>query len=136
MHSVINYNEYRWTSNSIKQNSVWYNLMVKSHFSYAQLKKKMYYLQFRTKNCTDITLDINYFNKSIATCTYTMFLDWVTYDTLTRDNHVDHLISRLNSTCYAITAVIAMLSRKALRMLYFSYVHSITYGIIFGESYP
>ena len=33
---------------------------------------KMYYLEFRTKNCIDTTLDINYFNKSIANVTYTM----------------------------------------------------------------
>ena len=99
--------------------------------------KKMYYLKFITKNCTDTTLDINYFNKSIAILTYTKFLDWVTYDTLTWDNHTDQLIFRLNSTGYAIRAVIAMLSRKALRMLHRSYVHSIiSYGIIFWGSHP
>ena len=27
---------------------------------------KTYYLEFRTKNCTDATLDINYFNKPTA----------------------------------------------------------------------
>jgi hypothetical protein len=48
----------------------------------------------------------------------------VTEDTLTWDNHISQLISRLNSACYAIAAVKAMLSRKALRMLYISYVHS------------
>jgi len=35
---------------------------------------------------------------------------------------MDQLISRPNSACYAVTAVKAMLSRKASRMLYFSYV--------------
>jgi len=34
------------------------------------------------------------------------------------DNLIDQLISRLNSACYTITAVKAMLSREALRMLY------------------
>jgi hypothetical protein len=56
----------------------------------------------------------------------------VTDDTLTWDNNIEKLISRLNSACHAIRAVKAVMSRKALRMLYFSYVHSIiTYGIIF-----
>jgi hypothetical protein len=56
----------------------------------------------------------------------------VFYDTLTRDNHIDQLISRLNSVCYAIRAVKAVLSREALRMLCFSYVHSVvSYSIIF-----
>jgi len=68
-------------------------------------------LEFKSKNCIDTTLDINYFNKSIANVPYTEFQDLVTDDTLTWDNHTDHLISRLNSACYAIRAVTAMLSR-------------------------
>jgi len=72
----------------------------------------MYYLQFRIKNCIDTTLDINYFNKTIANVTYTEFLGLVFDDTLTSDNHTDQLISRLNSACYVITAVKAMLSTK------------------------
>jgi hypothetical protein len=56
----------------------------------------------------------------------------VTDNTITWDNHIDQLISRFNSACYAIRAVTAMLSRKALRMLYVSYVHSIiSYDIMF-----
>jgi len=66
---------------------------------------KKYYLEFRTKNCTDTTLDINYCNKTIANVTHTKFLGLVTDDTLTWDNHIDQLNSRLNSA--------AMLSRKA-----------------------
>jgi hypothetical protein len=42
---------------------------------------KTYYLEFRTKNCIDATLDINFFNKSIANVTYTMFLGVVIDDT-------------------------------------------------------
>jgi len=34
-------------------------------------------------------------------------------DTLTWDNRIDQLISRLNSACYAVSAIRAMLSRKA-----------------------
>jgi len=60
---------------------------------------KTYYLEF--------TLDINYFNQSIANVTYTKFLCLVTDDTLTWDNHTDQLISRWN----------AMLSGKDLQML-------------------
>ena len=94
---------------------------------------KIYYLELRTKNCIDTALDINCFNKSIANAPYTKFLGLVVDGTVTWDNHIDHLISRLNSAYYAIRAVTAMLSRKALRNLHFSYVHSVIfYGIIFG----
>ena len=58
-------------------------------------------------------------------------------DTLTWNKHIDQLISRLHSACYAIKAINALLSRKAFRMLYFSYVHSIiSYRIIFGGNTP
>ena len=93
----------------------------------------MYYLQFRTKNCIGTALDVNYFNKTFAKVPYAKFLDLVIDDNLNWNNHVDQLISRLNSACYAIRDVRAVLSKKALRMLYFSCVHSIIpYGIIFG----
>jgi hypothetical protein len=47
------------------------------------------------------------------------------------------MISRLNSACYAVRAVNAMLSRKSLRMLYFLYIHSIiSYKIILGGNTP
>jgi hypothetical protein len=43
----------------------------------------------------------------------------------------------MNSACYAVRAVSAMWSRKALRMLYFSYIHSfISYRIILGGNTP
>jgi hypothetical protein len=57
--------------------------------------------------------------------------------TLTWDNHIDQLISKFNSPFYTVRAVKAMLSRKALRMLYFSYVLSIiSYAIIFWGNTP
>ena len=98
---------------------------------------KTYYLEFRTENCIDSTLDIKYFNKSIPNVTHTKFLGLAINDTLPWDNHIDQLISRQNSACHAIRAVKAMLSRKALRMLHFSYVHSIiSSGIIFEGNTP
>ena len=70
---------------------------------------KTYYLEFKNKNCTGTTLDSNYFNTTIANDTYTKFLGLVIDDTLTLDTHIDQLNSRLNSACYAITAVKAKL---------------------------
>jgi len=56
---------------------------------------------------------------------YIKFVGLVIDETLTWDNHIDQLISRLNFACYAIRTVNSVLSRKALRTLYFSYVHSV-----------
>jgi len=52
--------------------------------------------------------------------------------TLTWNNYTEQFISRLNSACYGVRALNAMLSKTVLRMLYISYIHSVTYGIIFG----
>jgi len=110
------------------------NSWFKANFLSLNLNKT-YYLQFQTKNYTDNLLDINYLNTPITNFSYTKFVGLVVDDTLTWNNHIDQLIS--NSACYAIRAVNAMLSRKALRMLYFSHVHSIiSYGIIFGGNTP
>ena len=71
-------------------------------------------------------------NKTVANVPYTKFPSWVVDDTVTWDNHIDKLIFKLNSACYAVRAVKAVLSRKALRMLYFAYAHSIvSYSINF-----
>jgi hypothetical protein len=57
--------------------------------------------------------------------------------TLTWDNHIDQLISRFKSPFHTVRAVKAMLSRKTLRMLYFSYVLSvISYVINFWGNAP
>jgi hypothetical protein len=93
----------------------------------------MNYLELKTKNCNDTTLNNDDFNKTISHAPHTKFLCLANDDNLTWDNHIDQLISRLNSACHAITAVKAMLSRKALRVLHFPYVHPVTsYSIIFG----
>ena len=98
---------------------------------------KTYNLQFRTKRYIDNILDIKYLNTPVANVPYTKFLGMVVDDTLSWNNHIDQLISRLNSACCAIRPGNAILSKKVLRMLYFSYVHSITsYGIIFGGKTP
>jgi len=57
-------------------------------------------------------------NKSIANLSYTKFLGLVVDDILTWNKNIDQLISRLNSTCYAVRIVNAMLSKKALRTNY------------------
>jgi hypothetical protein len=58
-------------------------------------------------------------------------------DTLSWDAHIDQLLPRMNTSCYALRTIKALVSREALRMLYFAYVHPIlTYGIIFWGNTP
>jgi hypothetical protein len=45
--------------------------------------------------------------------------------------HIDSLTPKLNKSCFVIGAIKLFLSLESLKMIYFSYVHSIiTYGII------
>jgi len=49
--------------------------------------------------------EIRYLNKTMPNVPYTKFLGLVIDETPTWNNHIDQLISRLNSVCYAIIAV-------------------------------
>jgi hypothetical protein len=73
---------------------------------------KAYYLEFRTKNCIYITLHITYFNITLVNIPYTKFLGVVIDNTITWNNYINQLISRLNCASYAIRAVKTTLSRK------------------------
>jgi hypothetical protein len=50
--------------------------------------------------------------------------------------HVDWLMFKLGSACYAIRAVKHYMTQETIRMIYFLYFHSVmTYSIIFWGSY-
>jgi hypothetical protein len=93
---------------------------------------KTYILHFRNNNNIDNTLEIDYMNKTIVNVPSVKFLGLLVDDTLSWEKHINQIASKLNSACYAVQALTPLLSRNALKMLYFSYAHSfISYGIIF-----
>jgi len=56
----------------------------------------------------------------------------ITDDTLSWKNHVDYVTPKLNSTCFVVRTVKSLLSKDVLKMLYFSYIHSVmTCRVIF-----
>jgi hypothetical protein len=62
----------------------------------------------------------------------TKLLDLHIDETLSWKNHIDQLITKLHSACYAVRAVKDLMSQEILTVIYFSYVQSImTYDIIF-----
>ena len=47
------------------------------------------------------------------------------------------MISKLNTACFVIRTIQAVMSQETLRMVYLAYVHSVmSYGIIFGGNQP
>jgi hypothetical protein len=90
------------------------------------------YMQFVTKTSSLIDLHIMYKNKEIANTSNTKFLGQTFYNTFSWKNHTDAIVPKLCSACFTIRAVKPFLSQESLRLVYFSYFHSImTYGLVF-----
>jgi hypothetical protein len=54
-------------------------------------------------------------------------------ETLSWKLHIDELVPKMNSACYAVRTVKGFMSQETLKMIYCAYVHSIIeYGIILG----
>ena len=107
------------------------NLWFKANFLSLNINKTCL-LQFRTNNKIDNTLELKYLNETILNVSSVKFLGLLVDDTLSWGQHINQLASKLSSACYAIRTLTPLLSKNAIRMLYFSYAHSIiSYGIIF-----
>jgi hypothetical protein len=90
-------------------------------------------MQFVTKTSSLIDLHVICKNKEIANACNTKFLGLTLDNTLSWKNHIDAIMPKLSSACFAVRAVKPFLSQEALKMVYFSYFHSIMpYGLIFG----
>jgi len=59
-------------------------------------------------------------------------------NTLTWKTHIDKILPKLSSACFAMRSVKPFVSQQMLKVIYFSHFHSIiSYGIIFwGNSAP
>jgi hypothetical protein len=64
-------------------------------------------------------------NKFITNIYNTKFLGFMINNSKKKKNHTDEPISKLNKLCHAIRAVNPLMSPEVLRMIYFSYCHSI-----------
>ena len=94
---------------------------------------KTTYLQISTKNSRKLDLNITMMNNQITNSSYTKFLGLTIEETLSWNAHINQIMSRLNSACYAIRIITPLMTDDTLKMVYYAYVHSImTYGIIFG----
>jgi hypothetical protein len=93
--------------------------------------EKTYFLQFLTKNSRAMDLHIVYENRKISRIHGTKFLGLVIDENLSWHCHIDQMIPKLNNASYVIRFLKPLLSLEALKMVYFSTVHSIiSYDII------
>jgi hypothetical protein len=76
-------------------------------------------------------------NNQITNSTNTRFLGLAVEEMLSWKCHINQILSRLSSACYAIRVITPLMSEDILKMICHSYVHSImTYGIIFWGNSP
>jgi hypothetical protein len=94
--------------------------------------EKPYFLQFQTKNIKLLDIQVSYWNNQISGNTKVSFLGVKSYNFLTWKDYIDVLIDKLNRSCFAIRSVKSILSLETIKIVYYSYVHSIlNHGIIF-----
>jgi hypothetical protein len=86
------------------------------------------------KNIYEYDHDINveYDNKKICNSSDIKFLGINIINTMSWKSHIDQLLPKPSSACYAIRAVKPYVNQETLLMVYYAYFHSImNYGIIF-----
>jgi len=98
---------------------------------------KTYFIQFLITHKHEIQTQIVNFNPLINNTTSTRFLGLKIDSTLTWREHITELTAKINKACYVIRTLMFLRSPEILRMVYFSYFHSImSYGIIFWGNSP
>jgi hypothetical protein len=93
-------------------------------------------MQFVTKINSLLHLNIMHRNKNIVNIHNITFLGLILDNTVSWKIHIDTVVTKLSSTCYAFRTIRPFLSQESLKMVYCSYFHLIiAYGLIFWENY-
>ena len=93
---------------------------------------KTHYVEFRTKNYYEVKTKVTYDHINISNSTETKFLGLIIDETLSWNQHVDQIATKLCSACYALRNLKHIVPQSTLRTIYYAYIHSIlSYGIIF-----
>jgi len=75
---------------------------------------------------------VKYENKNISNSTETKFLGLIIDETLSWNQHIDQIATKLCSACCALRNLKHNVPQSTLRTIYYAYIHSIlSYGIIF-----
>jgi len=75
---------------------------------------------------------VKYEHKNISNSTETKFLGLIIDETLSWNQHIDQIATKLCSACNALRNLKHTVPQSTLRTIYYTYIHSIlSYGIIF-----
>jgi hypothetical protein len=96
---------------------------------------KTHYIQFKTKTVMLDIFTISYNNKFINSIFSTKFLGVIVDGALIWKNHIDVLMKKLSKACYVSRSMKHYRSISALKVIYYSFFHSLmSYGIFWGNS--
>jgi hypothetical protein len=96
---------------------------------------KTYFIQFLNKSHNNQNIQFKIGITNITTINEIVFLGLKIDNRLSWKGHMDYIIPRLNSACYCMRAVKPYVLQNTLKLIYYSYFHSImTYGLIFWGS--
>jgi hypothetical protein len=91
---------------------------------------QLQYIHAKTNQKYDF--QTSYENRQITKAQNIKFLGIIIDSNLSWKHHIDDIIRKLNKVCFAISSVKPFMSLEVMRLIYFSYFHSIlSNGIIF-----
>jgi hypothetical protein len=94
---------------------------------------KTHYVEFRSKNYYQVETIVRYEQKDISNSTETEFLGLIIDETLSWNQHIEQIATKLSSACYALRILKYIVPQSTLRTIYYINIHSIlSYGIILG----
>jgi len=93
---------------------------------------KTHFTQFFSKNTNYYDTHVSYENNCISKVNETKFLGININNTLSWKTHIEEMLPKLCSACFAMKSVKPLASQQILKIIYYSYFHSImSYGVIF-----
>jgi len=93
---------------------------------------KTHYVEFRKKNYYQVKTNVKYEHINISNSTETKFLGSIIDETLSWNQHVHQIATKLCSACFALRNLKHIVPLSTLRTIYYAYIHSIlSNGIIF-----
>jgi hypothetical protein len=96
---------------------------------------KTNFMKFCTNNKTCVNLNMGFDDKTIEEVETTKFLGLQIDSSLNWKTHIQYIIPKLSSACFAMRTVTSVTKTETLKLDYFAYFHSImSYGITFWDN--
>jgi hypothetical protein len=86
---------------------------------------KTHYVEFRTKKYYQVKTNVKYEDTNISNSTETKFLGLIIDETLSWNQHIDQIATKLCSAYYALRNLKHIVPLSTLRTIYYTYIHSI-----------